>query len=435
MSIFLLNQSPDGHGPYVKTVHQALAINDEREKRGEERWPIVVPLTHPRQGHIIQETIESDCSDASKRLYRQEIYFDETLGDLLKEVRFDGKDYSAHLENLARVYFDVEKKVHDYLSRDRVVRRFDGETGKLDLSSATGLNMNHKVQTGLGEQYYFSGGSGPFDLLLMWGLSDYRILTSRSAMKGVQAIAKRLMEGQRAILIPEPDCFSWNPGREFGAGLNEIPSPPYTHFPKKVPIEETEHLPKGGLYVSMSGIKGIRDNGFYSIVVERGMPIYTPGSNLEELAKGLPEGTRVLPLEPDKFNSDVIDAMYARSGWSSVWAAFLAGKGFITRDYERADDIEMRYNLMTIRALGLGVVLNGEDWRNVIQSIEMADGEFESSAKRLRETLEREYKTLDGIRYGAGFVVKHMAGEDVSEYEKDTVITDIDESRIDLDLP
>ncbi len=392
-----------GNGPYSRCVEWAIAINDVREERSLSRLPIVVPLVYPgRQERILREEIETTVSPDFLREHPTEIFFDVKHGELLSRVMFQGANYSENLELLVRDYQKIEDSIQKHLDGNRVVKTFEGIgtdariVTSFDMRDAElQLGLNNRMQTGLPNQFYTTGGAGPFDELLEKAINNKRIKTDKGIMKKVIPIAKRMIENQEIIFSNEPGVFSYDYLRVFGD--NEMLTPPFIHSPKP---DDTE-LPGKGVYLLMTGIDGIRESGMYSVVVDLGMQLFAPVFSI----KNLPESVRnkVIELAPSKINNPNIVAQYARAGWSSVWLSHLAEKGFLTPPYQEKDDPEMLFNESGIQRLGLGAIM-GDDPRVALEkAIELAEG-----TKNYNQILSNKYGTLDGIKYSAEIVANSM---------------------------
>ena len=386
-----------GNGPYVRCVEWAIELNNVREQKRLSRLPIVVPLVYPgRQERIHKEEIASNVSPDFLARHPDEILFDRTYGELLAKLMFKGKDYAENLELLSQEYQAVEDDVQRHLNGKRQLETFDGRTFELDLRDAElQLGLNNRMQTGLPNQFYTAGGAGPFDEILERAMINQEIKIDKETIKRAIPIARKMILNQRIIMSNYPGVFSYDRTRPLRE--NEINTPPFIHFPK---LDETE-LPGKGIYLMMTGIDGIRENGMYNAISELGMKIYAPSFSIESLPRKVKK--KAITLNPNQINNPNIVAQYARAGWSSVWLSHLSGKGFITPQYNEKDDPEIFFNEKGIEKLGFGAIIRDDVKSALEKSLELAE-KTEDFNKRLLS----KYKTLDGIKYSAEKVADAM---------------------------
>ena len=386
-----------GNGPFSRCTEWAIALNDVREKRGFARLPIVVPLVYPgRQERILREEIGVNVSSDFLERHPTEILLDRKHGELLAELMFKGKDYSENLEMLAREYQRVEDETRKHLDGIRQVETFNGKIEEIDLRDAElQLGLNNRMQTELPNQFYTSGGAGPFDELLERAIGDEDVTLDKDSMRRVLSIARRMIENQRVIFSNEPGVFSYDFTRT--PRENERLTPPFVHPPKP---DETK-LPGKGILVTATGIDGIRESGMYDAVAGLGMQLFAP----EYTISSLPEKIRgkVALLKPSQINNPNVLVHYARAGWSSVWISHLAEKGFLTPRYKSEDDPEMLFNERGIEGLELGAIIDDDPRATLEKALELAEG-----TRGYNERFKQTYGTLDGIEYAAKVVADEM---------------------------
>jgi len=384
-----------GNGPYSRCVEWAIEVNNVREERKLERLPIVVPNVYgERQKKIMKEEIEGHISDTFFEEHPDEIWFDSVQGNLLMSLMFNSSDYSENLETLALEYGNVENKMKRHLDGERrlecfvnlEIRNFDMRNCKLQ------LGLNNRIQTGLPNQFYVSGGAGPFDEVLERAVEDDKININRNVVTKILPIARRMIENQKIIFSNEPGVFSYDDNRL--ARDNEEGTPPFIHSPK---YDDTP-LTKKGIYFLATGIDGIRESGIYDTISEFGLQVYVAKFSMN----GLPDSVRLeaIELAPSKINNPNIVAQYARAGWSEVWLSHLTGKGFLTSPYQDKDDPEIKFNNKGIEKYGLGVIVGKNPKEDLDKAIKLA-----SKVGEYNRSLLTRYGTLDGIRYAAERVV------------------------------
>lgn len=385
-----------GNGPFSRTLDWAIAVNNERERRGMPRLPIVFPLVYPgRQERIMKEEIASNSGN--DLLNPDEIWLDKTQGEILAKLIFNGNDYAENLRLLKQNYFQAESDMQRHLDGKRKVETLDGRVDEIDLRDcAFQLGLNNRMQTGLPNQFYTSGGAGPFDEILERAILDKDIVFDKKIMLEALSVARKMIENQAIIFSNEPGVFSYDKSRQ--VRKNEVFTPPFIHFPKP---DSAELLGKG-IYLLMTGIDGIRESGMYHAVLELGMRIYSPGFSINSLPEEIRK--KAILLNPNQINNPNIVAQYARAGWSTVWLSHLAEKGFITPPYQKTDDPEMLFNERGIRKLKLGVVVEDNPRESLQKALELAE-----HTRDYNQCLIRRYGTLDGINYAAKKVVEYMA--------------------------
>jgi len=388
-----------GNGPFSRCVEWAIEVNNVREEKGFSRLQVVVPLVYPgRQERIMKEEIETNVSPNFLKKHPDEILLDRRQGELLNALMFKGKDYAENLRGLARDYFSVEDAMQKHLDGKRKVETLDCRVEEIDLRDCSfQLGLNNRMQTGIANQFYTAGGAGPFDELLERAIADSEISLDRKSMKDALPVARRMIENQRIIFSNEPGVFSYVSSRKLKD--NEVLTPCFIHFPKP---DNTE-LPGKGIYLTATGIDGVRESGMYDAVAELGMQIYAPKFAIGSLPDAVKE--KAIELKPSKINNPNIVAQYARAGWSSVWLSHMAEKGFITPAYQNADDPEMIFNERGIKKFRLGAVIEDNPQGALEKSLELA-----SKVSEYNSELIFRYGTLDGIRYSAEKVVDYLKG-------------------------
>jgi len=387
-----------GNGPFSRIVDWAIAINDEIENRGMQRLPIVVPLVYPeKQERIIKEDISSNTSYDSLQKHSAEIWFDKAQGKILARLMFKEKDYSEYLRLLIKSYLQAEKDIQKHLDGKREIQNLEGKVDIIDLRDcAFQLGLNNRIQTGLPNQFYTAGGSGPFNEVLKQAILDKEITLDKKVMLEVLPIARRMIENQAIIFSNEPGVFSYDELRQ--VHKNEVHTPPFIHFPKP----DFTKLAGKGIYLLMTGIDGVRESGIYNAVSELGMLVYAPRFYIDNLSAEIRKKT--IPLNPNQINNPSIVAQYARAGWSTIWLSHMAEKGFITPPYQKTDDPEMLFNERVIKKLKLGVIIKDSSRDSLEKALQLAQ-----TTREYNQGLIQKYGTLDGINYSAKKVVDYLS--------------------------
>lgn len=387
-----------GNGPFSRTVDWAISVNNERERIGMSRLPIVVPLVYPgRQERIIKEEISSSEGSDFLQKHPDEIWHDRVQGEILAKLMFKGKDYSESLVSLTKNYFQAESEMQKHLDGKRKVETLDGRVDEIDLRDcAFQLGLNNRIQTRLPNQFYTAGGAGPFDELLERAIQDKYLSLDKKVMLDALPVARRMIENQVIIFSNEPGVFSYDESRQVRE--NEVHTPPFAHTPKPNFIE----LGEKGIYLLMTGIDGMRESGMYDAIFRLGMQLYAPNFSIGCLPEKIKQN--VIPLAPNQINNPSILAQYARAGWSTVWLSHMAEKGFITMPYREGDDPEMLFNERGIKKLRLGEFIGDNPRVSLERALELIP-----HTRSYNQELIRKYGTLDGIDYAAKKVVEYLS--------------------------
>jgi hypothetical protein len=386
-----------GNGPYSRCLEWAISVNDELEKQTGKRLPIVLPLVYPgRQERIMKEEIDSKYPSFTTD-HPNEIWLDRTQGELLHKLMFKSQSYEENLDFLISEYENIENQMHTHLDGKRVLENFlTREMQVFDLRDIEfQLGLNNRVQTPIPIQYYTAGGAGPFDEILERAIKDPEVKLDKDVMKRAIPIAKRMIENQKIIFSNDPGVFSYDGSRILGD--NEVLTPPFVHPPK----QDNTSLPGKGIYFLMTGIDGVREGGMYDSIKKLGMQIYAPGFSINNLPENIRE--TAIALEPSKINNPSILAQYSRAGWSSVWLAHMAEKGFLSPRHDDKDDPEILFNLRGIEKLGLGAIINSNPMASLQRAIELS-----KTTRQYNQGLVEKYGTIDGIRFSAEKVVSDL---------------------------
>ena len=125
MGKYLVTNFAYGTGPYLRTTELAIAFNNELERRGEERLPVIVPWVYgDKQKSIMLEEFGEHAKG-----HPGEVLLDAELGRILKQVFYTGQmKYEETLAAWVASAARVGGEAHEHLSGTFEVETLGGET-------------------------------------------------------------------------------------------------------------------------------------------------------------------------------------------------------------------------------------------------------------------------------------------------------------------
>ncbi len=407
-----------GNGPFSRMVDLVISYNNQREQRGLSRLPAVFPLIPSyidknkipgsKQRRIMKETAEEAAGKDFLDKHPDEFLLDLKVGALLDKVFFKGSNY----EDALRAFLEHNAENEEELKRliengKREVETLSGEKVPIDARDITAVfDFNNRIRFPHKNAFYMNAGAGYFSEVLERAL-DLLALNSEinpKLLEQVIPLAERLTNYQKLHFISDPGVFSYDVERR-KSKLTELPCPPQIHVPKL----DTTELPTDGIYVAVTGIKGVAESGIYDSAREMGLQIYSNDDEFNARVNGIK-----LPF--NKIGNPKIKAQIARTGWSSVWSVHMLAElslnvGLLFPEYQPKDDPEILMNNMGVLDLELGVEIDQEDPRKCLEkAIKRAE-----MNKGFNERLKEKYGTLDGIEYMAETILMHEQGKDISK--------------------
>jgi len=394
---YMIGTFAHGNGPYSRVLDLGIAINDELERRKLDRLPIIMPLVYgERQKKIMQEEIESLGKDFSKM--QDEILLDEFYGDILNELFFKGGNYQENLELLIEKQPKQEETLRDYLSGILTLKTFDGREERV-LGENVEFEISHNPRVATKYPLSFYTTIGYFSEILLHASKEAKkgdLKFNAKLLDEVRKnIANKIEEDKSIHFMPEPFVFSYLEDRE--RYRHEIFTPPFVHMP----AANTEQVEKG-MYVMVTGIDGLQT--LFDSVNEFGMKVYCPPFIKLEYADNR--------FTPEFVANPNIKCQFARTGWSSVWLSHMTETPLIAPAYIEGDDPEIFFNERSVRKLGLAVIFDGKNPKEVLQEADALKPRMQEVNKKLVEN----YGTLDGIDYTANAIVDFYLGEDTDKY-------------------
>ncbi len=371
---FLVTNFAYGTGPYLRTTELALALNDELERRGEDRLGILVPWVYgEKQKGIMREEFAP---------YGDEIFLDGELGKILGSVFYWGHTYEEALIRWSESVKNVSQKANRHLSGERI--EAVGLSGKPKTIDPKGivleLNRSPRVRYDIAPSY-FTTFSYIADIL--GGVKDVppdKVSVRKDLLdQGIEA-AHWVEADQTMHAVAYPATFSWRADYR-PRYQTEVLTPPISRLyaPNGEDIEP-------GIFVTITGIPGLER--LYADAKRLGLRIYSNVPN------AVPGSIRMLPQVIPNRN---ILFQFARSGWSSVWLSMISGTPLVVPDFDPKDDPEVYFNNTAVEQLGIGVVYRGEPLETVLAH---APGMKLASAN-MRDRILSRWGTLDGNQYCA----------------------------------
>ena len=119
---FIVTNFAYGTGPYLRTTELVLAINEELESQGRERFGIIAPWVYGEK----QKRIMLEEFSAANQQYPGEILLCSRLGEILKTIFYGDNTYQQALEIWADKFNEVNSAATDYLKGEIEVEDLAG---------------------------------------------------------------------------------------------------------------------------------------------------------------------------------------------------------------------------------------------------------------------------------------------------------------------
>lgn len=382
-----------GNGPYLRTTELALAVNDELEARGRERFGIIVPLVYgDRQRIIMKENFGSVIGK-----YPDELLLDARLGELIKPLLYTGEGvYENSLKYFLENQKTTQESVWKYLGAGIAANTFSGKSVSINRNEISiELNRCPQLNMGISRSYYT--GFSYISKVLEHALKEGGLGIEKKLLQSCIDVYHDIEKNQTLHFIAEPATFSYL-GEQPKKYPTEIATPPNTnqiHYFSHQPMREDI---RNGIYVTVTGIPGLEN--LFQDIKQAGFRIYT---HRPELIEGSHSAS------PDIIGHENIKFHFARSGWGAVWLSLMTETPFVARPYNTNDDLEIYFNNKCIECLGLGKVLrSGADMSELLAYHD----QYKKQARAIKVKLMKKYGTLNGVQYTAKQIVNNFL-EDV----------------------
>lgn len=369
---FIVTNFAYGTGPYLRTTELAIAFNEELEKRGHDRFRIIVPLVYGNK----QKRIMSEEFSAHTAKYPREIVFDEKLGGLLKKIFYDGNSpYEYYLDKWLKTVKPISFEIKKYL------------TDKYGDSIKAELNRSPRVSYNIAPSYFTSFGYiGEIleETRKIGGLGISPRVLDLSIEK-INSIEKK----QKLHCLAFPGTFSYSGDRK-PRYLTEKEVPPLVTPP---PLNLEDKKIDKGIFVTVSGIPGLEK--MYSVASKLNSKIYSNNPH------AIPGSIKV---SPKIIASKKIILHFARAGWNSVWLSLMSGTPLVLPEFDPSDDPEIYFNSLAIKKLGIGVVYNGQTTESLLEECEGKKNKILAVKKKIFD----RWSIFDGTKYCARLFVSDL---------------------------
>jgi len=373
-----------GNGPFLRTTELALAINDLLEKRGLDRFGIIVPWVYRKR----QKTVMKENFDNLIKKYPNEILFDKKIGEYLDSIFYGEDSYENSLNSLLKNREYTEKKIKDYISSGLNVENFLGDRFSIN-SKDIAMEINRCPILNFGIQYSYYTSFAYMSEILKRSVGESKVNISQNVLEKLIPYYIALEKKQTIRFIAEPATFSYLTNR------------PNTHNPEiYTPPSTNQHLRKfrhffvsKGIYVTVTGITGLNKRLFKEIH-NIGLKIYTNKPGLIPFSK---------KAKPSIVSHKNIILHFARVGWGSAWMSQFTKTPLIALPYDSKDDPEVYFNNICIEKIGLGKVYTGQ---HIEELLEFGKG-YEKNIDAINNDLLKKYGTLNGVEYTAEKIVYH----------------------------
>jgi len=374
---FIILNFSHGNGPQLRTTEVALALNDEREKRGASRMGIIVPWVYQER----QKTIFKENFKTFLKWHPDEIIFVRDFENILAKPLFYERDsYVAWLKRFVDTQRGVEENVKTFVRGPMRGETIDGRTVEVPAGAiALCISRYPIVDFGITPSYHvsFAYNSEILKKALQAGIAH---LPPEIAQKAI-GMYETIEEKQALHCIAEPATFL----REKDTPLyeSEVLTPPnarqYTNSKTLWPMRK-------GIYVSMTGIPGMKH--LFEELSHSAYRTYThktgwlPGS---------------IKASPSILANKNILLHFARVGWGSAWLSFYTETPLVMMPYQESDDLEVYFNNQSLERAGLGREYRGESIEELLEW----GNEYKKAVREKKNELIEKYGTLDGVWYTA----------------------------------
>ncbi len=375
-----------GTGPYLRTTELAIAFNDELERRGHARMPIIVPWVYgEKQKRVMREEFGAHIDK-----YPNELLLDAALGALLKSVFYTGHTrYEETLRTWLRDARAVGQKAHGHLSGAFEVETFSGHTQKVEGKNIVlELNRSPRIRYDVAPSYSTTFGYVADILEKSLSLPLGTLAVDRDLLRQGVALADSIEGKQDMHLMAYPATFSWDRESYVPRYEGEILVPPITNLPSAhaTPMDE-------GIFVTITGIEGLER--LYAEARELGLKLY---SNDIDAVEGAVQAL------PHVISNPAIKLQFARAGWGSIWLSMFCGTPLVVPAFDPTDDPEIYFNNRAIEGLGIGIVYRGHPLADILTKGDA----LRMASKSLCTHIEKRWGTLDGNSVVARQCVAHF---------------------------
>lgn len=378
--IYIFTNNGAGNGPYIRTIDMGFELIQLLKENLDEDIAILVPWVYgERQKRIIIEEFGMYL-EANPNL----ILLDKNLGQQIRKVLFDGRNYNEVMLDLINSYKSVENNIKNHLKSEFITENVYGNKVKVDGKDVIlEVSRNPCVATNIKYSYYTS--IGYFEKIIKESLKIPELNLNETLLKKVLPIARKIESYQQLYFQPEPNCFSFEEDTKLFKD-NEIKTPPLFHPPKKNYKKITE-----GFYVLISGIPNL--HYMYKFANKIKMKIY-----ISEQTKNLENSQRE---RPTIISNENIKFVFARAAWNTIWLSNISKKPLICIEYMDGDFPEIYFNIISLKKQKLGIIYKEDD--DINKLIEKSKSLI-PGITHFYNKINEKYGTLDGISFSCRII-------------------------------
>ncbi len=374
MARYLVTNFAYGTGPYLRTTELVIAFNNELERRGHARIPVIVPWVYGEK----QKTVMLEEFGAHIASHPEEILLDAELGAILKLVFYTGKEkYEETLRAWVETVEDVSKKAEAHLSGTFEALTFGGEKRSIDGKDIVlEINRSPRLRYDVAPSYSTTFGYIAEILEKAIALPEGSLDVDRELLKQGVVVADSIEGEQDLNCMACPATFSWKRDGYIARYESEILVPPITDLPRghAEPMDE-------GLFVTITGIEGLER--LYQEARALGLKLYSNDTvAVEGSEKALPH---VIP-------NPAIKLQFARAGWGSIWLSMFSGTPLVVPKFDSTDDPEIYFNNEAVKGLGIGTIYEGQPLSRILEEGEA----MRAASKKVCADIKEKWGTLNG---------------------------------------
>ncbi len=374
MSRYIVTNFAYGTGPYLRTTELAIAFNDELEKRGQQRMPVIVPWVYGEK----QKAIMLEEFGAHIATYPLEILLVPVLGALLKSIFYTGKaKYEETLQFWIENADRVGNEAHTHLQNSFEVETFGGEKHIVDGNNIVlEINRSPRIRYDIAPSYSTTFGYIAEILEQSLVVGRDAIDVDPALLKQGVALADSIEGKQNMNLMAYPATFSWDQQAYAPRYAGEVLVPPITDLPKA----STEKM-EDGIFVTITGIEGLER--LYKEARELGLRLYSNDTTaVEGATKALPH---IIP-------NPAIQFQFARAGWGSIWLSMFCGTPLVVPKFDPTDDPEIYFNNRAVAGLGIGLVYEGQPLADILKE----GGALREQSTKVCDEIASRWGTMNG---------------------------------------
>lgn len=412
------------HGlePFLIVVESARKVNDELEKNGLERKPIILPYVegHSAYGNRLINVLKDEYDQGTLA----DIYLSNDIGNILIQTQFDQSGYQPHLESVSFNQKSVQEQLWKYLDGEVKTVSIEGQERIFKDQRLIEINAGANVTAAKkGEASAHFVFPVTFDGLMRLvqehnDVFDY----NQELVKECLAIAEGLRKRYKTILLPDLHTLLEEPelveelyrGAIFTPPLKEKQKPPsYIHFDfvNNVITDERDNSKhsfnpeKGAVYLNVSGGGMGLDAAvsaakyFNSLGYAVFMPEWMKGKDLR-FAVG--SGPSVL-FAKDPQGDSVFKLVLMRPGKGITDRAQISEVPMLVIPYFKLDNPEIWGNIKAINRNGLGREFSSR--RDIADLLSGMDGNIRVFNKKIYDSQNIPIE-VEGPEYTAQKIIE-----------------------------